>query len=198
MKTTAAKTDKLIELLLTFAKIGFFTFGGGYAMLAIIENICVERKKWITPDEMARLTVVAESTPGPIAINCATFIGYRIAGLGGSVFATLGIVLPSFVIIFSVSRFLDNFLEIGIVASAFKGIRLAIGVLIFEAAVKMMRKIRRDAVSVAILVTSFLVMLAVDLFAWSFSSVSLMLVAAFVSLLFFFIRNRKRGGSCSE
>lgn len=198
MKTTAAKTDKLIELLLTFAKIGFFTFGGGYAMLAIIENICVERKKWITPDEMARLTVVAESTPGPIAINCATYIGYRIAGFAGAVFATLGIVLPSFVIIFSISRFLDNFLEIGIVASAFRGIRLAIGVLIFEAAVKMMRKIRRDAVSVAILVTSFLVMLAVDLFAWSFSSVSLMLVAAFVSLLIFFIRNRKRGGSCSE
>ena len=164
-------------------------------MLAIIENICVERKRWISPDEMARLTVVAESTPGPIAINCATYIGYRIAGFAGAVFATLGIVLPSFVIIFSISRFLDNFLEIGIVASAFRGIRLAIGVLIFEAAVKMMRKIKRDAMSVTILVISFLVMLAVDLFAWNFSSVSLMLAAAFVSLTVFYLRKRGAGGS---
>lgn len=189
------KGGKLFELFITFAKIGLFTFGGGYAMLAIIENICVERKRWISPDEMARLTVVAESTPGPIAINCATYIGYRIAGFAGAVFATLGIVLPSFVIIFSISRFLDNFLEIGIVASAFRGIRLAIGVLIFEAAVKMMRKIKRDAMSVTILVISFLVMLAVDLFAWNFSSVSLMLAAAFVSLAVFYLRKRGAGGS---
>lgn len=189
------KSGKLFELFITFTKIGLFTFGGGYAMLAIIENICVERKRWITPDEMARLTVVAESTPGPIAINCATYIGYRIAGLAGSVFATLGIVLPSFVIIFSISRFLDNFLEIEAVASAFKGIRLAIGVLIFEAAVKMMRKIKRNAVSVTILANSFLVMLAADLFAWNFSSVSLMLVAAFVSLLLFSFKKRSSGGA---
>ena len=189
------KSSKLFELFITFTKIGLFTFGGGYAMLAIIENICVERKRWITADEMARLTVVAESTPGPIAINCATYIGYRIAGLAGAVSATLGIVLPSFVIIFSISRFLDNFLEIGAVASAFKGIRLAIGVLIFEAAVKMMRKIKRDAMSVTILVISFLVMLAVDLFAWNFSSVSLMLAAAFVSLAVFYLRKRGAGGS---
>ena len=189
------KGGRLFELFITFTKIGLFTFGGGYAMLAIIENICVERKRWITADEMARLTVVAESTPGPIAINCATYIGYRIAGLAGAVSATLGIVLPSFVIIFSISRFLDNFLEIGAVASAFKGIRLAIGVLIFEAAVKMMRKIKRDAMSVTILVISFLVMLAVDLFAWNFSSVSLMLAAAFVSLAVFYLRKRGAGGS---
>ena len=85
---------KLIDLFLTFAKIGLFTFGGGYAMIALIENNCVERKKWISHDEMMNITVIAESTPGPIAINAATFVGYKQAKLLGAIIATLGIVLP--------------------------------------------------------------------------------------------------------
>ena len=89
----------LIELFLTFAKIGFFTFGGGYAMIAMIENACVEKKQWITHDEMMDVTVIAESTPGPIAINCATFVGYKQAGFLGSLIATIGMVLPSFMVI---------------------------------------------------------------------------------------------------
>ena len=90
----------VIELFLTFLKIGLFTFGGGYAMISIIENNCVEKKKWITHDEMMDITVIAESTPGPIAINCATFVGYKIAGILGAIAATFGVVVPSFVIIF--------------------------------------------------------------------------------------------------
>ena len=90
----------VIELFLTFLKIGLFTFGGGYAMISIIENNCVEKKKWITHDEMMDITVIAESTPGPIAINCATFVGYKIAGILGAIAATFGVVAPSFVIIF--------------------------------------------------------------------------------------------------
>ena len=89
----------LLDLFLTFAKIGLFTFGGGYAMLSMIENNCVERKQWITHDEMMNVTVIAESTPGPIAINCATFTGYKKAGFIGALVATLGIVVPSFVVI---------------------------------------------------------------------------------------------------
>ena len=108
-----------VELFLTFLKIGLFTFGGGYAMISIIENNCVEQKKWISHDEMMDITVIAESTPGPIAINCATFVGYKIAGMLGAVAATLGVVLPSFVIIFVISTFLDNFLEIPFIANAF-------------------------------------------------------------------------------
>ena len=102
----------LLNLFLTFAKIGLFTFGGGYAMISLIENQCVERKKWITHDEMMNITVIAESTPGPIAINCATFVGYKQAGLLGSLIATLGIVLPSFLIIFAISIFLNQFFHI--------------------------------------------------------------------------------------
>ena len=86
----------VFTLFFTFAKIGLFTLGGGYAMISIIENICVEQKKWITHDEMMDVTVIAESTPGPIAINCATYVGYKQKGIRGAMAATLGVVLPSF------------------------------------------------------------------------------------------------------
>lgn len=87
-------------MFFTFMKIGAFTFGGGYAMISIIEDICVDKKQWISHDDMMNVTIIAESTPGPIAINCATFVGYQQAGLAGALSATLGVVLPSFFIIF--------------------------------------------------------------------------------------------------
>ena len=130
----------LLDLFLTFAKIGLFTFGGGYAMIAMIENTCVERKKWISHDEMMNVTVIAESTPGPIAINCATFTGYKKAGFPGAVAATLGIIVPSFVIVYLISMFLDHFLEVAIIANAFKGIKIAVGILILDAAITMIKK----------------------------------------------------------
>ena len=133
----------LYRLFLTFMKIGLFTFGGGYAMISIIENICVEKNKWITNDEMMNVTIIAESTPGPIAINCATFVGYRQAGLIGAAAATLGVTIPSFVIIFAISLFLDNFLEIAVIAHAFNGIKIGVGVLIVEAAAKMMKNMKQ-------------------------------------------------------
>ena len=107
----------ILDLFLTFAKIGLFTFGGGYAMISLIENACVEKKQWITHDEMMDVTVIAESTPGPIAINCATFVGYKQKGLIGAIASTIGVVLPSFCIIFVISMLLDNFLEIAVDAS---------------------------------------------------------------------------------
>ena len=99
----------LIELFLTFIKIGLFTFGGGYAMISVIENDCVKRKEWITDDELMNLTVIAESTPGPIAINCATFTGYKKAGIIGAIVATLGVILPSFAVIYLISIFSITF-----------------------------------------------------------------------------------------
>ena len=89
----------MLDLFLTFFKIGLFTFGGGYAMIPMIENICVERNKWITHEDMMHVTVIAESTPGPVAINCATFVGFRQAGFPGAMAATLGVVVPSFLVI---------------------------------------------------------------------------------------------------
>ena len=175
----------LLDLFLTFAKIGVFTFGGGYAMISMIENNCVEQKKWITHDEMMNITVIAESTPGPIAINAATFVGYRQAGLCGAAIATLGIVLPSFLIIFCISSLLHRFLEITAIASAFKGIRIAVGILILDAAVTMIKKMPKRPFARAIMLASFAAMMLIDTFSLSISSISLMLIAAAVSLAFF-------------
>ena len=186
----------LYRLFLTFMKIGLFTFGGGYAMISIIENICVEKNKWITNDEMMNVTIIAESTPGPIAINCATFVGYRQAGLIGAAAATLGVTIPSFVIIFAISLFLDNFLEIAVIAHAFNGIKIGVGVLIVEAAAKMMKNMKRQWLPSVIMAASFTAMLLIDLFSWSFSSISLMLIAAVVSLSIFILETKilRKGG----
>ena len=180
--------DLVIDLFLSFAKIGLFTFGGGYAMIALIENTCVEKKKWISHDEMMDVTVIAESTPGPIAINCATFVGYKQKGWPGAIAATVGIVFPSFCIIFLISMFLDHFLEITWIANAFKGIRIAVGILIIDAAVKMIRKMQKKLIPRTIMMCSFAAMMLINVFSLRFSSISLMVIAAVVSLVIFLVQ----------
>ena len=186
-----------MELFFTFVKIGLFTFGGGYAIISMIENNCVEKKAWITHDEMMDVTVIAESTPGPIAINCATFIGYKKAGFLGALVATLGIVVPSFIVIFLISMFLDNFLEITIVANAFKGIKVGVGLLILDAAITMINKMQKKKLSRLITICSCVTMLCINAFAWKFSSISLMIIAAIISLLVFVLRGtqEQKGGA---
>ena len=178
----------LLDLFLTFAKIGLFTFGGGYAMISVIEDNCVERKKWITHEEMMNMTVIAESTPGPIAINCSTFTGYKIAGFAGAVASTVGVVLPSFTIIFLISMFLDNFLELTLIANAFRGIKIAVGVLILDAGLTMVKKMPKKKLQLIIMGCSTAVMLCVNLFAWNFSSISLMILAGAASLTVFLVK----------
>ena len=186
----------LFDLFLTFAKIGLFTFGGGYAMISLIENSCVEKKGWITHDEMMNVTVIAESTPGPIAINCATFVGYKQKGLIGAIAATIGMVLPSFSIIFLISMFLDNFLEIAWIAHAFMGIKIAVGILILDAAIKMIRKMQKKPIPLTIMACAFLAMLLIDIFALHVSSITLMLIAAVISLAIFLTkRNTGKAGA---
>ena len=175
----------LVDLFFTFAKIGLFTVGGGYAMIAMIENNCVERKQWITHDEMINITVIAESTPGPIAINCATFTGYKKAGFMGALVATLGMISPSFIVIYLISTFLDNFLELTIIANAFKGIKIAVGFLILDAAITMVKKMHKKKLPRAIMVCSCIAMFCINIFALDFSSISLMIIAAVVSLTIF-------------
>ncbi|MBR6824000.1 MAG: chromate transporter [Firmicutes bacterium] len=175
----------LLDLMLTFMKIGAFTFGGGYAMISIIENNCVEQKRWITHDEMMTITVIAESTPGPIAINCATFVGYRQAGFIGAVMATLGIVTPSFLIIYIISMFLQNFLAIPLVAHAFAGIRVGVGLLILNAADNMLRKMQKKRRPLAFMLCAFVAMTLVNIFSLPVSSIHILLVAAAVSLALF-------------
>ena len=186
----------LFDLFLTFAKIGLFTFGGGYAMISLIEHACVEQKQWITHDEMMNVTVIAESTPGPIAINCATFVGYKQKGLIGAAAATVGMVLPSFCIIFLISMALDHFLEIGWIAHAFMGIKTAVGILILDAAIKMIRKMQKKPVPLAIMCCALIAMLLIDIFALRVSSITLMLIAAVISLVLFLMkRNTGKAGA---
>ena len=187
----------LWELFYIFAKIGLFTFGGGYAMISIIEDTCVGRKNWITHEEMMNMTVIAESTPGPIAINCATYVGYKLAGLLGAFVATFGMVLPSFVVIFAISKFLDNFLEITLVAHAFQGIKIAVGILIFDAAITMIQKMKKKIFPRVIMVSAFLVMMMVNIFSWNFSSINLMLIAGVLSLIIFAVQTAsdRKGGA---
>ena len=176
----------MLELFLTFMKIGLFTFGGGYAMISLIEDICVEKKKWLTHEQMMNVTIVAESTPGPIAINCATFVGYIRKGFPGAAAATLGVVIPSFVIIYAISMFLDNFLEITLIANAFRGIKLAVGLLILNAGLNMLQKTKKTTLSMVFLLCAFAGMLLVS----DLSSLSLMLLAGTVSLALSF----RKGG----
>ena len=178
----------LLTLFLTFARIGLFTFGGGYAMISLIENICVKQKQWITHDDMMNVTVIAESTPGPIAINCATFVGYRQKGIAGALAATFGVILPSFVIIYTISVFLDSFLEIVWIANAFKGIRIAVGILIVDVGAKMFLTMPKKPLPCAILAGAFAAMLLINFSSFKFSTISLMLVAAAVSLAVFLLK----------
>ena len=179
----------LIDLFLSFAKIGLFTFGGGYAMISLIENDCVEKKNWITHDEMMDLTVIAESTPGPIAINCATYVGYKKGRFPGAITATLGMVLPSFIIIFLISKVFDRFLEIAWVANAFRGIKMAVGILIVDAAVKMLIKMKKKPMSIIMVVCSAVAMMMISIFSINISSMVLMLFAAFIGIIVFIIES---------
>lgn len=130
----------LQELFWVFMKIGAFTFGGGYPMIALLDSECVEKRAWISSEELSDVIVIAESTPGPIAINCATYTGYQQAGLVGAIVATVGMVLPSFLLLFCISQFFQQFLSIEIVERAFQGIRIAVAILIIQAGMTMVRK----------------------------------------------------------
>ena len=198
MKTHKTERQKmfvsiLMDLFLTFAKIGLFTFGGGYAMIAVIQDICVERKTWISHDEMMDVTVIAESTPGPIAINCATYVGYKLAGLMRALLATLGMVLPSFLIIYAISRFIDNFLEIRLIWAAFQGIKAGVAVLILDAGITMIRKMKKKPLPRMTAACAFAAMLMIDFFALNISSVALMLLAGGVSLALFSAKGAPEG-----
>ena len=180
-------------LFCSFFKIGLFTFGGGLAMLALMEEQCVEKKHWITHDEMMDVTVIAESTPGPIAINCATYVGYQQAGMAGALAATVGVVLPSFFIIYLISMFFNQFLEIKIIANAFKGIKAAVGIIILDAAIMMIRRMEKNKLTLGIMIVSFGAMLLIQIFSWNFSSISLMIAAAIFSLVVYQINAIRHG-----
>ena len=181
----------LSDLFLVFFKIGLFTFGGGYAMLALIEDICVEKKKWITHEEMMDITVIAESTPGPIAINLATYVGYKLRKIRGALIATIGMIIPSFFIVFLISQFLDRFLEIKWVSSAFQGIKIAVAILIIDAAIKMIRKMKKKPFQITMMIAALISMLVINVLALHVSSLVIMLAGAAAGLIFYAVHNQR-------
>lgn len=184
----------LMELFFTFAKIGFFTFGGGYAMISLIEHECVDKKQWITADELADMTVIAESTPGPIAINCATYTGFKKAGMKGAVSATVGMVLPSFLVILLISSFMEDLLQYPVAVKIFKGIRVGVGLLITQIGLnmvkKMMKKTQHKYISVGFAAGFFSVVMILNLLQIRFSTIYLIILSG---ILGFCIYHRPKG-----
>ena len=177
-------------------KIGMFTFGGGYAMINLLDNEFVERKKWIDSEEFMDIVTIAESTPGPIAINCSTYIGYKRCGFSGALFATLGMCIPSFVVIYLISLFFNQFLSVSAVASAFKGIQVCVIFLILSAGLKMLRKIKKGAFNVTVMAITFTAMITFSLFSVSFSSIFYILIFGLIGLLFYtvgYLRDKNQG-----
>ena len=175
---------KILELFWTFFKLGLFTFGGGYAMIPQIKEIVVEKKKWISEDEMLDIIAIAESTPGPIAINTATYIGYKQKKILGSLFSTLGVVLPSLTIVFIISLFFDQFLENKYVAYAFVGIKAAVAFLILKAALGMLKKIEKKIIPILIFVVVLSLMIVFELFAINFSSIILIASGGIIGIIY--------------
>ena len=182
----------LFELFFTFAQIGLFTFGGGYAMIAQIKETIVEQKKWINEEELMEIIAVAESTPGPIAINIATYVGYKRKGFLGSVLATLGVVLPSLAILYVISLFLDAFLQNKYVAYAFTGIKCAVAFLILKAGVDMFKKLEKRVMSRITFGIVFALMIVFDVFSVSFSSIWFIVSGGVLGILLYAVLSPKK------
>ena len=171
------KIKGYLWLFLTMLKIGLFTIGGGDAMIALLENEFVEKKKWLEKDEFLDVAAIAESTPGPIAINAATYIGYKNAGIIGSIIATLGICIPSFIIIYAISLFFDAFLSLTLVAYAFKGIQICVVYLILTTGLKMLAHMKKNAFNIIIISTTLICMVVFSLFAGKFSAIFYIMIS---------------------
>ncbi|MBQ2759758.1 MAG: chromate transporter [Clostridia bacterium] len=187
------KHKKCLVLFLTMLKIGLFTFGGGYAMIALLENEFVSKKKWLDKEEFLNMAAIAESTPGPIAINAATYIGYKNAGVIGSIIATLGICIPSVTIIYLISLFFDAFLSLTFIAYAFKGIQVCVVYLILSAGLKMLKKMKKNPFNIVIIILTLTVMVLFSLFSIKFSTIFYILISGTVGVVIGLIGNIRKG-----
>ena len=183
---------KIFNLFLTFFKIGLFTFGGGYAMISTIREIIVEKKNWITDDELMQIITIAESTPGPIAINMATYIGYKQKKVFGSVLATLGVVLPSFVIIFLISLFLERFMEFKVVQYAFVGINAAVAFLIIKTGISLLLKVEKKILPISTFIIVFSLMIILDILSLKFSSLYYIIIGGIIGIIYYAIVTPKK------
>ena len=188
---------KYLKLFFTMLKIGLFTFDGGYAMIALLENEFVSKKEWIEKDEFLDMVAIAESTPGPIAINAATYIGYKMLGFLGSFTATVAVCIPSFVIIYAISLFFDAFLSITLVSYAFRGIQVCVIWLILSAGLKMLKQMKKTAFNILILSAVILCMMAFSVLSVSFSTIFYILLSGGIGVFIYalgLLRGKKGAG----
>ena len=186
------RTKDILGLFLTMFKIGLFTFGGGYAMLAILENEFVEKKKWTDKEDYLNMVAIAESTPGPIAINSATYLGYKRGKVLGSAVATLGVVLPSFIIIFIISLFFDAFLSLTYVAYAFKGIQACVVYLILSAGIKLFKGVKKNAYSITAFIITLAVLVTLALLSVKFSAIFYILIGGVAGLVIHLVNKLRK------
>jgi len=191
--TPAQEAQSLGTLFFTFFKIGLFTFGGGYAMIALLEEEFIQRRKWLDKDEFLDMTAIAESTPGPVAINSATYLGYKLAKVPGAATATVAVCLPSFLIIYAISLFFEQFTQLTVIANAFKGIQVCVIYLIFSAGVRMLKSLDRSLFATGILAAVMLVMVGFSLAGVSVSSILLILLSGAAGVAAWLIGRRKEG-----
>ena len=187
------KAKKALRIFLVMVKIGLFTFGGGYAMIALLESELVAKRKWLEKDEFLDMIAVAESTPGPVAVNMATFIGYRQGGVASAAFSSLGVCLPSFLIIFGISFFFDAFLSLSYVSYAFKGIRVCVIYLILSSGWKLLKTMERTPFSLLLFGTVFSALLIFSLLSVRFSSVLYILLSALAGFFLYLIQKIRKG-----
>lgn len=191
--TPAQEVKSLETLFFTFFKIGLFTFGGGYAMIALLEEEFIQRRKWLDKDEFLDMTAIAESTPGPVAINSATYLGYKLAKVPGAATATVAVCLPSFLIIYAISLFFEQFTQLTVIANAFKGIQVCVIYLIFSAGVRMLKALDRSPFATGVLAAVMLVMVGLSLAGVSVSSILLILLSGAAGVAAWLIGRRKEG-----
>ena len=187
--------SKTKELFWTFFKIGAFTFGGGYAMVALLQNEFVEEKKWVTKEEFLDMVAIAESTPGPVAVNSATYIGYKIEGAAGAAASTVAVCLPSFAVIYLISLFFDQFLSLRLVGCAFRGIQVCVIYLILSAGLKLWKGLEKTPLNLVLLGGVFAAMLAGSVLAVSFSSVFYILLGGVIGLMIYGAACLKKKGA---
>lgn len=191
--TPAQEVKSLETLFFTFFKIGLFTFGGGYAMIALLEEEFIQRRKWLDKDEFLDMTAIAESTPGPVAINSATYLGYKLAKVPGAATATVAVCLPSFLIIYAISLFFEQFTQLTVIANAFKGIQVCVIYLIFSAGVRMLKALDKSPFATGVLAAVMLVMVGLSLAGVSISSILLIPLSGAAGVAAWLIGRRKEG-----
>ena len=191
--TPVQEAKSLRTLFFTFFKIGLFTFGGGYAMIALLEEEFIQRRKWLDKDEFLDMTAIAESTPGPVAINSATYLGYNLAKVPGAATATVAVCLPYFLIIYAISLFFEQFTQLTVIANAFKGIQVCVIYLIFSAGVRMLKALDKSLFATGVLAAVMLVMVGLSLAGVSVSSILLILLSGAAGVAAWLIGRRKEG-----